>query len=484
MSWTASRSYSLQNPLFTAVTSSTIGGHTDHFILQSGTATQQLPLGALPELGVSFIRVQWVDFTNVVRYRVLPLSYFYGLLQSHRPGLTVTKSVMGLVFDSIVEGFSPVGEYIYVIDLASLRLCTYAPGHAAVFGFFQPKTDIGAEIGVPVCPRTTLQRIVRQAAEIYHARFLVGTETEFILLKSTKPPDAVNNKGWCASAALLTGAAETQVMNEIAIALIEAGIELQVFHSEAAGGQYEVVIGPLRPLEAADVLVHTRETIYNIANKHGLRATFAPRLNKDKYGSGAHVHISVTNSPGSPTPTLWSEDPPLTSLEARFLAGLLTHLSAVTVLTQPLPQSYGRMVDGAHAGGTWVCWGVDNREAPIRLTNETSPKSKNFEIKNIDGTSNPYLALAGLLASGLIGIRDRLELTHKNCAISKTAAEMSVDERKTMGICKRLPLDVDTARKHFIEDEKVKELLGEEMVRVFVQVNKVVSSFMDRILDI
>ncbi|KAI6098631.1 hypothetical protein EV401DRAFT_995316 [Pisolithus croceorrhizus] len=469
-----------EDPFLTTSTSMTIGGSTSHFILQTDMGVQQLPLGALPELGVSFIRVTWVDLTNTVRYRVLPLSYFYRLLQSAQPGLTVTKSVMGLVLDTMAEGFSPIGEYIYAVDLTSLRVCTYAPGNASVLGFFQAKTNIGKEVDAPVCPRTILQRIVRQAEETLHTRFLVGTETEFVLLRSTVPPVPVNSQGWCASGALMTGAVETQVMEEIAKALIDARIELQVFHSEAVNGQYEVVTGPLPPLEAADVLVHTRETIYNIAHKHGLRATLAPRLRKDKYGSGAHVHISVQKALGSPPSPVWSEKPPLTRVEAQFLAGLLEHLPAVSALTLPLPQSYCRMIDGMHAGGTWVCWGVDNREAPIRLTNETQPKSRNFEVKTIDGTSNPYLVLAGLLAAGTIGIRDELGLVHDNCGDGKTAAEMTREERESKGIHKRLPSDIGTARKYLLEDKKLKELLGEEAVSVFVRVNEALGKAINR----
>lgn len=111
--------------------------------------------------------------------------------------------------------------------------------------------------------------------------FLVGFETEFILLKDTKPVQAVNEHMWCNSAGLLSGTKETQVMEEIAEALIASGVELQMYHSESAPGQYEVVTGPLPPLQAVDALVHTRETIFNIASRHGLRATRAPRVFMD-----------------------------------------------------------------------------------------------------------------------------------------------------------------------------------------------------------
>ena len=134
---------------------------------------------------------------------------------------------------------------------------------------------------------------------------MVGVETEFTLLKPTtsNPLEPVNGHQWSTTLAVATGTVEAQVMEEIADAIQVDGIELQMYHSEAAPGQvrprsgyvmysfvftqepllfqYEVVTGPMSPLEAADALVHTRETIYNIASKHGLRATFAPRLALD-----------------------------------------------------------------------------------------------------------------------------------------------------------------------------------------------------------
>ena len=106
----------------------------------------------------------------------------------------------------------------------------------------------------------------------------MGFETEFILLKNTNPIEVVNHYGWCEASASASGTIESQVLDEIADALQMAGVELQMYHSEGASGQYEIVTGPLLPLQAADALIHTRETIYNIARKHNLKATLAPRI--------------------------------------------------------------------------------------------------------------------------------------------------------------------------------------------------------------
>ncbi|KAH0835045.1 hypothetical protein J3R83DRAFT_10782 [Lanmaoa asiatica] len=394
---------------------------------------------------IRYVRIQWADLTNQVRCRILSVSHFRKLLALERPGVTMIKGALALVVLQLPPGFGPVGEYIYVFDLSSFRPCHYAPGHAVFLGFFQEKASVprpsGPSFEVPSCPRTVLLRLVKYTAEQLGIQFLVGFETEFVLLKSTNPVIPVNDHQWSTTRGLTTGTVEARVLEEIADVIQQDGIELQMYHTEAAPGQYEVVTGPMSPLEAADALVHTREAVYNIANKHGLRATFAPRLALDSCGSGAHMHVSVHGErPGTSTSEF------LTPFESAFLSGLMHHLPSVIALTMPLPASYIRMADGIWSGGTWVHWGVDNREAPVRLTNVTSPSSRNFEIRTIDGTSNPYLALAGVLACGVIGVRDELALTVKNCDTQQMAAEMSAAEREGLGITKRMPLNIDEAR--------------------------------------
>ena len=179
------------------------------------------------------------------------------------------------------------------------------------------------------------------------------------------------------------------------------------------------------------------------------------------------MHVSVRGDrPGTSGSEL------LTPAESSFLAGLMHHLPSVIALTLPLPASYARMLDGIWSGGTWVCWGVENREVPVRLTKPASP-SRNFEVRPVDGTANPYLAVAGVLACGILGIRDGRALTAKNCDTAQTAAEMTPEERAALGITRRLPLNVDEARRYLAADDAIKNLLGAELVESFLNVNKV-----------
>lgn len=163
----------------------------------------------------------------------------------------------------------------------------------------------------------------------------------------------------------------------------------------------------------------------------------------------------------------------MTQVESAFLAGLMHHLPSVIALTLPLSASYARMVDGIWSGGTWVCWGVDNRDAPVRLTKPHSPSSRNFEIKQVDGTSNPYLAISGILACGILGIRDNLPLKVKNCDGPRAAAQMTDTEKAAMGITQRLPLNLAEARRYLAADDAIKALLGSELVDLFVKLNEV-----------
>ena len=269
----------------------------------------------LEKRGIRYVRITWVDLINNIRYRVLSLSYFRKLLESERPGISVPTAVFGLINLQFAEGFVPIGEYLYIPDLTTMRICPYAEGHASVFGWFQekvPPPNGGLEVGL--CPRTLLKKVlqyvqfhvihmvlrlcwiyapqvltrnfIRDASTAGYS-FLVGVETEFTLLKSTEPEIVpVDYHDWSRANATLAGSVGSKVLEEIADSLLTAGFELEMYHAEAGPGQFEVVVGAMEPLEAADALVFTRETIYNVANKHGCKATFAPRVfdNTCQYG--------------------------------------------------------------------------------------------------------------------------------------------------------------------------------------------------------
>jgi len=434
----------------------------------------------LEESGIRYIRFQWVDFTNTVRIRIMPLSYFKKLLEGNRPGITVPKVVLGAVYLSVAPGFTPMGEYLFTPDLSTIRPCPYEPGHASLFGWFEEKAFVADPHGQPIvkvdlCPRGILRRIVQEAKTVCDGEFLVGFETEFILLKSTNPLEPTSIHAANSADALRSGSISTTAVADMVHAIELSGIEVQIYHGEAAAGQYEIVTGPLTPLEAADALVHTREVIYNVAAKHGLRATFAPRIytNTGSRGSAAHTHISVHSG-------RVKKGLQLSSVEKSFLAGVMAHLPSVAALTLPIPASYKRVNDGVWSGGTYICWGTENREAPVRLTNSASPSSRRFEVRCVDGTANPHLVLSGILSAGYLGILSNLELTMSDCPGPKSAAQMSEEDRRALGIYKRMPLSWKEARESFTSDTLLSHVLGREFQEKYLSVNKTLSEALDQ----
>ncbi|KAF8656956.1 hypothetical protein AX16_002311 [Volvariella volvacea WC 439] len=433
----------------------------------------------LGSYGIKYVRIEWVGMGNTLRSRVVPLSYFNKLLKSSQPSISLAQCALGIVFLSVPTEFSAIGEYNYVLDLNSIRLLPWAPGHAMIFGWFREKQMIERALHhdevATYDPRTLLQRLVRTAAEDHNIQYLVGFESEFILLSSISPIVAVGEEGWSESIAIASGTTKAKVLEEIAEVLQAMGIELLMYHSEGAPGQYEVITGPLPPLEAADALIHTRETIYNVASKHGLRATFTPRLFNNYCGSASHTHISVRSTlPPDFNKSHGIGSDFLTLAESQFLAGLLKHLPALTFLTCPTYASYARMADGVWSGGTYVSWGRDNREAPIRLCNAHFETSRNFELKSVDGTANPYIVLSGILAAASLGYTGQLPLNVRECGgpERRSAADLSDEERKARGVHRRMPLNLEEAKKAFVEDEGMRSVLGEEFSKKFVSVNE------------
>ncbi|ESK84705.1 glutamine synthetase guanidokinase [Moniliophthora roreri MCA 2997] len=421
--------------------------------------------------GAKYVRIYWVDLANIRRCRLLPIKYFKELIRSNRPGVNVANVSLGLIYLITPPSFSSIGEYLLAPELSTLRPLPFAPGHYGVLAHHEEKTPYagpGGELTVDVahCPRTFLKRVLADAQKTSNTKFLVGFETEFILLSSTRPVTASNVHQWSGSGGFLTGSKEAVLLEEIGDAMERSGLSLQMLHSEAAPGQYEVVSGPLTPLDAADQVIFVRELVVNLAAKHGLHATFSPRPFMGTAGSAAHIHISV-HQEGTERPAKG-----LSVQESSFLAGVLEHLPAIPAVTLPTPASYKRVADGVWSGGTYVHYGTENREAPIRLTNATSPQSRNFEMRFIDGTANPHLALATIIGAGLTGLKSKKKLEVKDCVGPKCAWQMDDAERKAFGITKRMPLNIEQARENLEQDEVLKKIMGDVLVEKYLAVNR------------
>ncbi|KAI0089339.1 FLU1-II [Irpex rosettiformis] len=451
-------------------------------------------LDVLDQLGIGHIRILWVDLTNTVRCYMLSRQHMIELLKTPLPGIPTSYASLGMVGIRVAPGLSDRGELLYLIDPSTFRLCTYARGHAVVMGIFREKTptpQYGLE--VPICPRTLLKRVELDAAVNVGVRFLVGFKV-FILLQGPKSGIivGVNDAEYTTeSDKLPAGATETLIMKGVVDALVAAGIEVPMMHPEAAPGRFKLITRPLPPVQAADALVFITETIRSIAFKRGYLAThlatFTPSLYEEHPGSGLHAHISVheindpTANPKSPRDDQILA-PTLSDTVRSFLQGMLTHLPALCALTLPTSASYARVVDKAVSGGTYVVWGSDNRETPIRLYGTPRTESAgghHFEVKCLDSTACSYVALAGLLGMGADGIKRGVRLTQKDCN-TKGVHEMSTEEKVEFGVTdaevKRLPQSIEEARGTLTMDSDLVSLLGEQFVRDYLSVNELLQN--------
>jgi glutamine synthetase len=159
----------------------------------------------------------------------------------------------------------------------------------------------------------------------------------------------------------------------------------------------------------------------------------------------------------------------MTPVERSFLQSLLEKLPSSTAFTLPTEASYDRIRDGIWSCGTYSCWGYDNREAAVRLTGP--PGAHRFEVRTIDGTANPHIALATILGLGLIGIEKGLELQVEE--VDGSAADLSAEEREKRGILGRFPRKLSAARDFAQNDTTINDVLGKEFVQKYLSVNRV-----------
>jgi glutamine synthetase len=355
--------------------------------------------------GLRLVRFLWCGNDGTVRAKA---SAARGLEGRLRTGIGVTVGMQAMnALDQLqpVEGMGPVGEVRLVPDPETFRVLPYAPHTGALIcDHAQPDGE-----PAPVCQRSFLKRMVARLAE-RGARLEVAFENEFSLARAVDGGFEPIDSGLCFSTISATAAQD--VVDDLAGALETQGIGLEQYYSELGHGQHEISTPHGPALRAADEQLLVRETIRGIAARHGLIASLAPKPWPEGAGNGCHIHFSLWDADG------WANlfhDPSapdgLSAQALSFIAGLLEHLPGLCGLTAPSFNSYRRIVPRYWAGA-FVCWGHDNREAPVRvpsLFRGFEEASTNVELKAADASSNPYLAVGGLIAAGLDGLERGLE---------------------------------------------------------------------------
>jgi glutamine synthetase len=403
-------------------------------------------------------RFLWCGNDGTVRGKSSARHGLEGRLESGI-GLTVAMQAMnGLDQLQPVEGMGPVGEVRLVPDLDTFRVLPYAPSSGAVL-----TSHIGLDgEPAPVCQRSFLQRMQDKLAGrglVLRASF----ENEFSLATKVDGAYVPVDSALCFSTIGMT--ASQDYVDHLAAALEAQEIPLEQYYAELGHGQQEISTGHAPALQAADEQLLTRETIRGVAGWHGLVASLAPKPWPDNAGNGGHVHFS-----------LWEGDRNRfydgargdgLSDEARsFIAGVLEHLPGLCGLTAPSFNSYHRIVPQYWAGA-FVCWGYDNREAPVRVASTfrgSEESSTNAELKASDATCNPYLALGGLIAAGLDGLERGLV---PPAPLAVDPATLPEDERPP-----RLPTTQEEALDALAADRLLLDALGPTLADSYLAVRR------------
>ena len=347
-----------------------------------------------------YVFVQWIDYLGQMRTRCVPIIEFTKIAKLGERVRISYGNLGTLQNDHFSPVCNPVGAIYLDLDYATLRPMQDVgrmKDTATIMAGF-----LGEDMKpLELCPRQSLKNVVNSFTDEYGVEFLVGFEIEVTFCKRDltnqedpyEPLDTMHAWGTFSDEQYMTA---MPLMTEITAALMSLGIGVQQMHSEAGAGQYEFVLPPLPPVHAVDTLYQSRQCITQIAAIHGLRATCYPTP-FEGVGSASHAHISFNST--NP------EAEGLEKIQKPFIASVLDHLTSLCAFTMPQAASYERVIDDSWTGGTFIAWGTQNREVPIRKSAENR-----WEIRCMDGCANTYLALAAIFAAGLHGVRNGTEM--------------------------------------------------------------------------
>jgi glutamine synthetase len=416
------------------------------------------------EADLRLVRFLWCGNDGTVRAKA---SSLHGLEDRIRTGIGLTvamQAMNGLDQLQPVEGMGPVGEIRLVPDPSTFRVLPYAPHLGAML---VDHLQLDGE-PAPVCQRSFLKRMEALLAE-RGAALEVAFENEFSLATVVDGQFVPIDSGLCFSTISATAAQD--YVDELVAALEEQGIGLEQYYSELGHGQHEISTPHAPALRAADEQLLVRETIRGVAARHGLVASLAPKPWPDNAGNGGHIHFSLWDADGSRNRFHDSGAADGLSGEARsFVAGVLEHLPALCGLTAPSFNSYRRIIPQYWAGA-FVCWGHDNREAPLRVPSlfwGMEEASTNVELKAADGSSNPWLAVGGLIAAGFDGLERGLEPPEP---VEVDPATLGEDERERLGIA-AMPSSQAEALDALAGDGVLMDALGPVLAESYLAVRR------------
>lgn len=412
-------------------------------------------------LGVRFMRLQFTDILGVNKNVEVPTNQFEKALDGH------------VAFDgSSIEGFVRIEEsdMILIPDLSTFRIFPVPLQDAD--GQESQKVarlicDIHHPDGAPFegCPRLALKRVTEEAKALGFT-MMAGTEAEFFLFQrggNGAPTTLSHDAG---SYFDLTPVDRGEEARRDIVNVLEAmGFEVEAAHHEVAPAQHEIDFKYADAVTTADNIATFRFVVRQVALQHGLHATFMPKPVFGINGSGMHTHQSLFHGTEN---AFFEADAEfqLSEVARRYIAGILRHARGFCAITNPLVNSYKRLVPGYEAP-TNVAWSMRNRSPLVRVP-EKRGHSTRIEVRMPDPSANPYLALAVMLKAGLDGIKNRLD---PGPPVNRNIYTMSHRERRRLKI-DELPGDLREAVDALEKDKVIQSALTPHILTHFVEAKR------------
>ena len=395
------------------------------------------------EQDVEFIRMQFTDIFGQLKNVAITASQIEK---------AVDNQIM--IDGSSIEGFVRIEESDQYLrpDLDSFAILPWRPQHGKVARLI---CDVYNPDGTPFIgdPRGALKRVLKKAADMGYS-FNVGPELEFFLFETDeqgKPTTRTGDEAGYFDLGPLDHGESTR--REICMALEAMGFEIEASHHEVAAGQHEIDFKYADALTTADRIMTFKLAVKSISQKNGLHATFMPKPVFGINGSGMHTNMSLFKDGRN---VFFDESDPrkLSKIAYSFIAGILAHVKGMAAITNPLVNSYKRLVPGYEAP-CYLAWSASNRSALIRSPAARGQATR-VELRCPDPACNPYLTLAVCLAAGLDGIEKGMTPPEET---TENIFAMDAETRAAKGI-DSLPGSLSESVDAMEKDAVVAEALG------------------------
>ena len=409
------------------------------------------------EEDVEFIRLQFTDMFGMLKNVAITAGQMEKALNNR------------CVFDgSAIEGFVREEEtdmYLHP-DLDTFTIFPWRPQQGKVARLV---CDVYGPDGTPFegDPRYILKKVLKEAEELGFY-FNVGPECEFFLFHTDeegRPTTKTHEMAGYFDVAPIDLA--ENVRRDIVLNLEEMGFEIESSHHEIAPAQHEVDFQYEKGLKAADNILTFKMAVKSIAKQHGLHATFMPKPKAGVNGSGMHINMSLEDKLGKNLFADTDDKLGLSRLAYEFMAGILAHIKSMCLLTNPIVNSYKRLIPGYDAP-VYIAWSRATNRGQIMRIPSSRGASTRLELRSPDSAMNPYLALAACLAAGLDGIKNHIELPEP---VVQNIYAMDEETIKERGI-DHLPETLGEAIDEFEEDVFLRNVLGDHIFYKYLEAKK------------